>query len=225
MSAARIPAVSWEDRAAERSPSVQRSRARTLAQAKTMLDAAMRLIIAKGEDFTTQDLVKEAGVALQTFYRYFASKDELLLAVIGYAMTDACERWEQAGAKLPDPLARLRFYIESALESRGAQPSDATARFVVSTHWHLNRVFPKELADAEQPYVDLLAGAIKEAVAQGSLQPADPDWAAWFISELVRTVYHDYVYSEKPTEPMKEQLWQFCLRALGATDTGRRGSR
>jgi AcrR family transcriptional regulator len=217
--------MSWEERAADRSPSVQRSRARTLAQAKTMLDAAMRLIVTKGEDFTTQDLVKEAGVALQTFYRYFASKDELLLAVIGYAMTAACERWEDAGAKLSDPLARLRFYIESALESRGAQPSDATARFVVSTHWHLNRVFPKELADAEQPYVDLLARTIKDAVAGGQLHPADPDWAAWFISELVRTVYHDYVYSEKPTDPMKEQLWQFCLRALGAADGDRRRSR
>jgi AcrR family transcriptional regulator len=34
--------------------------------------------------------VKEAGVALQTFYRYFASKDELLLAVIADAMTEAC---------------------------------------------------------------------------------------------------------------------------------------
>ena len=45
----------------------------------------------KGDAFTTQELVKEAGVALQTFYRYFASKDELLLAVIADAMADACD--------------------------------------------------------------------------------------------------------------------------------------
>ena len=180
-----------------------------------MLDAAMRLIVAKGEDFTTQELVKEAGVALQTFYRYFPSKDELLLAVIGHAMTEACERWELAGRDLPNALERLRFYMFSALESRGEQPTDATARFVVATHWRLNRIFPKELADAEQPYVDLLARTIKEAVAEGDLQPADADWGAWFISELVRTVYHDYAYTGKPTEPMQDQLWQFCLRALG----------
>ena len=58
-----------------------------------MLDAARTLIDAKGDDFTTQELAAEAGVALQTFYRYFSSKDELLLAVIGDAMVDAVERW------------------------------------------------------------------------------------------------------------------------------------
>ena len=36
----------------------------------------------KGPNFTTQELVKEAGIALQTFYRYFGSKDHLHLAVI-----------------------------------------------------------------------------------------------------------------------------------------------
>jgi hypothetical protein len=36
------------------------------------------------------------GVALQT--------------VIGYAMTEACGRWAEAAAGIPDPLERLRFY-------------------------------------------------------------------------------------------------------------------
>lgn len=37
-----------------------------------------RLIRTKDSDFTTKDLVTEAGVVLRTFYRYFASKDDLL---------------------------------------------------------------------------------------------------------------------------------------------------
>ena len=81
-----------------------------------MLDAARRLIDSKGDEFTTQELAAEAGVALQTFYRYFSSKDELLLAVIGDTMTDACEHWKEVGAELPDPLARLRYYITATLE-------------------------------------------------------------------------------------------------------------
>ena len=81
-----------------------------------MLDAAQRLIQEKGDAFTTQELVKEAGVALQTFYRYFASKDELLLALIADAMTDACTRWAEAGRELPDPVARLRFYITAVID-------------------------------------------------------------------------------------------------------------
>ncbi len=81
-----------------------------------MLDAARRLIREK-DDFTTQDLVVEAGVSLQTFYRYFASKDELLLALIADAMTEACDRWTEAAAEIPEPMDRLRFYITAPLES------------------------------------------------------------------------------------------------------------
>ena len=74
--------ATWAERAADRSPVVHRSRARSIEQAKSMVDAARRLIAQKGERFTTQELVKEAGVALQTFYRHFEGKDQLLLAVL-----------------------------------------------------------------------------------------------------------------------------------------------
>ena len=106
-----LPSGEWVERAVERSAAVQRSRMRIAQQVRQMLDAARRLIDTKGDEFTTQELCAEAGVALQTFYRYFASKDELLLAVIGDVMVDACEYWTAAAAELPDPLARLRFYI------------------------------------------------------------------------------------------------------------------
>lgn len=181
-----------------------------------MLDAAHQLIIDKGDaSFTTQELVKQAGVALQTFYRYFASKDELLLAVIGDAMTDACRHWAAVAADLPDPLTRLRFYLASVLAGSG-DPSrnEATARFIVSTRWQLHRVFPKELAAAEQPFVDLLCAEIAAARDAGLVRSTDPSGDAWLIAELMRSVYHYCAYAQ-PRPGIEEQLWQFCLRALG----------
>ena len=74
-----------------------------------MLDAALRLIREKGDSFTTQD-GQEAGVALQTFYRYFASKDQPPLAVIADAMADACSPLGgRPPGELPDPLAQAAF--------------------------------------------------------------------------------------------------------------------
>ena len=101
MTGASVPSESWVERAVERSAAVQRSRSRIANQVRLMLDAARRLIRDQDGDFTTQDLVAEAGVALQTFYRYFASKDELLLAVIGDAMTEACDRWADGCRRSP----------------------------------------------------------------------------------------------------------------------------
>lgn len=202
----------------ERSAAVQRSRVRIAQQVRQMLDAARKLMDIKGDEFTTQELVAEAGVALQTFYRYFASKDELLVAVIGDAMTDACERWSEAAANLPDPLARLKFYITATLERLGDADAGGTARFVVSTRWRLHRHFPKELADAEQPFVDLLRGEIEAAIEAGLLNPPDPEWDSWFLAELLRSVYHFYAFAphaEGELDDVRERLWRFCLTALG----------
>jgi TetR/AcrR family transcriptional regulator len=214
-----VPSDSWVERAVDRSAAVQRSRTRIANQVRLMLDAARRLIRDK-DDFTTQDLVVEAGVALQTFYRYFASKDELLLAVIGDAMTEACDRWAKAAADLPDPMDRLRYYITAPLERfHGDGHDGAGARFIVATHWHLHRIFPNELAEAERPFVDLMLAEINTAADNGLLQPRNPEWDAWFIVELLRSVCHYYAYAAKTDDDLnatKENLWQFCKTALGA---------
>jgi TetR/AcrR family transcriptional regulator len=216
MTSASISSMSRaEERAAERSAAVQRSRTRIANQVRSMLDAALRLIREKGDTFTTQELVKEAGVALQTFYRYFASKDELLLAVIADAMTTACARWEAAAGELPDPLARLRFYITTIVEELDSESGEGgTAKFVVSTHWRLHRIFPTELAEAEKPLVDLLLIEINAATEAGLLRPSNPEWDAWFIVELVRAVYFYYAYASREANA-HERLWEFCLAALG----------
>jgi TetR/AcrR family transcriptional regulator len=157
----------------------------------------------------------------RTFYRYFSSKDELLLAVVGDAMVDACERWAQEAAELPDPLARLRFYVTSTLERlSGVSRNVAMSRFVVSTRWRLHRQFPKELAEAEKPFVDLLRIEIDAAIDEGLLNPPDPEWDSWFLVELVRSVYHYYAFAEyddSEIDIVKERLWQFCLTALGGS--------
>jgi TetR/AcrR family transcriptional regulator len=213
--------MSWVERAVERSAAVQRSRLRIAEQVRLMLDAARRLIQANGDEFTTQELCAEAGVALQTFYRYFASKDELLLAVIGDAMNDACEYWVETGDKLPDPLTRLRYYITSTLERLDGDGHDAaTARFIVSTRWRLHRNYAKELAEAEKPFVDLLRSEVNAAVEAGLLNPPDPEWDPWFLAELARSVFHFYAFAPHPEgelEVVKDRLWRFCLNALGGS--------
>ncbi len=213
-----VPSESWVERAVDRSAAVQRSRTRIANQVRLMLDAARRLIREK-DDFTTQELVAEAGVALQTFYRYFTSKDELLLAMIGDAMTEACDQWAEAAAALSDPIDRLQFYITAPLERfHGDSHTAAGMRFIVATHWHLHRIFPKELAEAEQPFVDLIVAEINSAADGGLLQLRNPEWDAWFVVELLRSVNHYYAYAAKTGDDLdvtKENLWQFCRTALG----------
>ncbi|WP_026342990.1 TetR/AcrR family transcriptional regulator [Nocardia sp. BMG111209] len=197
---------------------MRRTRSRSMQQASLILDAAHRLVLQKGDAFTTQELVKEAGVALQTFYRYFASKDQLLLAVFAEMIAAGCVRSVEDARDLPDPIARLRYYITSTLRSLDAEGDDkATARFIVSTHWRLQQNFPDEMAEAVRPFAALLLGEIQKGVAAGKLRPADPERAAWFVNELVRSVYHHYAYAAQPPATLPDDLWAFCLSALGGS--------
>ena len=61
---------------------------------------------------------------------------------------------------------------------------------MVSTRWRLHKRFPKELAEAEKPFVDLVRGEVTAAVDAGLLNPLDSEWDSWFVTELVRSVYH-----------------------------------
>jgi len=219
VSAAATSAQPWAERAADRSPTIQRSRARQIEQAQLIVDAARRLIAERGERFTTQELVKEAGVALQTFYRLFGGKDQLLLAVFENLIAESCAEYEQAAAQLPDPVARLHFYVTVAVHSVGGDGLEVGPRFVTAEHWRLHQLFPEEMSEATQPFTDLVVRQLELAAADGSLSSTDPERDAWFVTKLVMAVYHHYAFAEPPPDPgaVAEDLWAFCLRALGGS--------
>jgi TetR/AcrR family transcriptional regulator len=204
----------WAARAADRSPSVRRSRARSLQQARVIVDAARRLIAEKGENFTTQELIKEAGVALQTFYRYFGSKDELVLAVIEEMIAESCELWKEQSRGIDDPVERLRTYVISALASLSTQDG-ANARFIASEHWRLSALFPEEVALATKQFADLAAAEIASATALGLLRSADPERDGWFITQFVLSVFHQQSFAPTKDPAIPADLWRLVLGALG----------
>jgi AcrR family transcriptional regulator len=207
----------WAERLADRSESVQRSRARQIEQAQEIVAAARRLITVRGDQFTTQELVKEAGVALQTFYRIFESKDRLLLAVFEDLIAESCVDYERAAEALPDPIARLHFYVTVTVGSVSEASYGIGPRFVTAEHWRLHQLFPEEMAQATQHFTDLVQRQLVAAGEQGLLQPSDPERDAWYVTKLVMAVFHHYAYAESDADPaaIGEELWDFCLRALG----------
>jgi AcrR family transcriptional regulator len=210
------PSSGWAERVADRSEVLQRSRARQIEQAHEIV-AAARVLIAERGDFTTQELVKEAGVALQTFYRIFGGKDQLLLAVFEDLIAESCIDYERAAAELPDPIARLHFYVTATVGSMGATSHEIAPRFVTAEHWRLHQLFPAEMSHATQHFTDLVARQLELAVAEGLLASDDPHRDAWYVTKLVMAVFHHYAYAEGPSDPgaIAEELWEFCLRALG----------
>lgn len=210
--------MTWVERTVDQSPAMQRSRNRRIEQAKLIIDAARRLIAVKGSAFTLQELAKEAEVALQTFYRYFNSKDRLLLAVIEEMISESCQEYQERARDLSDPIERLHFYITTTLNPSSLGGENPTgARFVTAEHWRLHRLYPQELAQATKPFTDLIRGELNAAIEAGALNPSDPESAAWLINQLVQAVFHHFAFApdDESREGMGDRVWLFCLTALG----------
>jgi TetR/AcrR family transcriptional regulator len=187
-----------------------------MEQAKSMVDAARRLITEKGERFTTQELVKEAGVALQTFYRHFEGKDQLLVAVMEDIIAEAAVQFEASASGLRSPLDRLRHYVGAALETLH-QDDVWGPRFITAEHWRLHQLFPTEMAYAISPVKDLLLHEIRQAEAEGLIHPVDAERAAWLMTELIMASFHHYAFAsdDEGAATITEDVWMFCLGALG----------
>ncbi|HLM18641.1 MAG TPA: helix-turn-helix domain-containing protein [Acidimicrobiia bacterium] len=213
--------TSWAERVADRSEAVQRSRTRQIEQAHAIVAAARRLIIERGDQFTTQELVKEAGVALQTFYRIFGGKDQLLLAVFEDLIAESCADYEQAAEALPDPIARLHFYVSVTVGGDAEESYGIGPRFVTAEHWRLHQLFPEEMTHATQHFTDMVQRQLALAVEEGLASSTDVPGDSWLITKLVMATFHHYAYSEVPTDRtvIAEELWSFCRRAIGGTES------
>ncbi len=185
-----------------------------MEQARSIVAAARRLIESKGPSFTTQELIKEAGIALQTFYRYFSGKDFLLLAVIEDIIDENCAVFREQAATFSDPVERLRYYVSATV--RGLDTPRRGPSFMTSEHFRLQTLYPAEVSRATQPYTDLLVEEIRAATVAGRLHPRNPEYSAWLITQLTMAVFHHYDCAglDEPTDLIAEKVWAFCAAAL-----------
>ena len=206
-------------------PAGRRNGTRGPANTEALLAAAHRLVRERGENFTTQDLIKEADVALQTFYRHFGGKDQILLAVVGDLITAHCRGLAQAGERFDDPVDRLHHYVMGTLSTLGT-PGVSGARFITSQHWRLHQEYPDELAAATKPFADLVQRELEAGRDAGVLHPRDPERDAWTINKLVMSVFHHYAFVEVPEGvDVAEDVWAFCLAAVGGAPAAKRTTR
>jgi AcrR family transcriptional regulator len=184
-----------------------------------MVEATRALIALKGSNFTTQEVVKKAGVSLQTLYRYFPGKDQLILAVFEHLTEERSREHEASLSDIDNPLERLRLFVESTFEPVTTEDRAREVLFMATEHWRLERLYPEELDRATSSFTRMVQREIEAAVAAGLVDSEDPESDAWLISQLVRAVYHSYAFatSASADTDATARLWAFCLKALGAS--------
>lgn len=209
----------WEVRAALRALSRAKDGARR-NPAEEMIDAAWKLVRDK-DDFTIKDLVERSGVALQTFYRHFGSKDELLLAMLEESMEQSMHGMRRVSLPMRnDPVSRLRWLVQKPTLG----PFDPVELRLLAwrgrERQRLSQKFPAAVDAVHEPYRRLLMDAIQAACDAGVARSSDVTLDASLIQHLVLTMTHLVHLGgiDRTPEEVAAQVWQLCWGGLGLVD-------
>jgi AcrR family transcriptional regulator len=157
------------------------------------------------------DIVAEAGSSNKAFYRYFAGKDDVILAVMERGVAIVVSYLQHQMAKEPTPAAQVQRWIEGAL-AQVADPhlismSRAAAGQVSATaDWRA--------ADDEilRPMRDLLTEPVTALGSNDIARDADA------VFHCTVTAMRRYLDSaQRPGPDDVDHLVRFCLRGLGVS--------
>ena len=203
------------DRAVERT--VAGRRAEYGAEMRRIVESTFSLIERTGSlDPSMREILAETGLSTQAFYRYFSSKDELMLALLDDGRRRLVETLQRRMARSDDPAGQVRAWIEGVV----AQASNGTAatrtRPWILSEQRLADLFPQE----QQASVDLLVELLHEPIARlratGRRPGGNDDIMATLIYQLTFAVLRSHlVAGTKPDATESNALIGFCLQ--GAT--------
>lgn len=153
-------------------------------EVRRLLEAAFVLIERSGElEPRVGDIVREAGLSNQAFYRHFPSKQALLVAVLDEGVRILASYLAHRMQAVSSPSERVREWLRGLLE-QALSPSGARAtRPFVLARVRLAEAHPDEVAASERQITALVRDALRAAAAAGELPAADPERDA-------ETLYH-----------------------------------
>ncbi|MDR3686564.1 MAG: TetR/AcrR family transcriptional regulator [Coriobacteriia bacterium] len=151
------------------------------ARRTELASAASRVFAEHGVSNTSvSDIVKAAGVAQGTFYLYFDSKDDVVLAVVEQLvdrMASAIEAASAAGnASAVERMLGLGDVLSSFERDPGAD------ELIDLLHHADNRALHDRLAENLVPrLIPLVEAIVEQGVVEGSFRVDDTRAAAWFV--------------------------------------------
>lgn len=208
-----IPA--WQRQSLHRS--LQSARARARARSNRFVTAATRLLQERGNsDFTVQDVVDRSRMSIRTFYKYFASKEDLLVAVYETAVAEeAVPRLRKRIEKHKDPLQRLRAYIDTVMDL--TIKTGPGGRTLTGFQNRLAESRPADLARIMKPQFDLLVELIQDISRTQPLRgDLTVETAARLTHYTVMAAAHNRVLGSEGALALQPQtIWEFCASGMG----------
>ena len=182
----------------------------TVIERTGTLEPSMRVILA------------EANLSTQAFYRYFASKDELMLALLDEGRRRLVSSLQRRMLRSAMPEDQVRAWVQGVLAQAATAGAASRTRPWVTSEQRLAELFPEE----QQTSVDLLLGLLYEPIRRlrGASNGRGPNdgitdnavrQMAVMVYRLAFATLHSHLAAgTKPSSSETEDLVRFCIRGV-----------
>ncbi|WP_022919437.1 TetR/AcrR family transcriptional regulator [Ruania albidiflava] len=187
----------------------QRHEARRLQ----IIDAALTVISARGyEGATTAAICRAAGIGSGTFFHYFPTKVELLLAILALGTAEVSELAERL-ANVEDPMAAIEAIVDQAVAD-AADPRVGGFVLAVAAVMHEPKVVAALQAD-EDAHRALLTEWLARAQDAGRVRTDLPaarlaSWVRLLLDGFLERIATEEDFTAEREEPvLRETVLRF----------------
>src|SRR5437588_8384401 len=146
----------------EMAPEDRRLRADAERNRRRLLDAAETLFCERGLEVGVGEIAEAAGVGRGTLFRNFASKEDLIAAIVAERMHEACERGREL-LQQPDADGALFGFLS---EMVGRQQLDRAVTDAIDETW----LAREEIRGAHAELVATLDQLVRRAQKHGTVR-------------------------------------------------------
>ncbi|HEX9177422.1 TetR/AcrR family transcriptional regulator [Mycobacterium sp.] len=164
-------------------------------------------------------ILDAAGLSTRAFYRHFASKDELFLAMLKRDSEAVTRRLRKLAQETPGgPVAQLRAWIDCLLGLAYHPRMRAHVVVLDSDEVRVAKGYREASAELRADRERVLADILRRGCDDGSFPLAEPDRDAAAIHAVVDRAFAAPLFGLGPDRQLLVgYVLDFALRALGAT--------
>jgi AcrR family transcriptional regulator len=177
-------------------------------EVRRLLDAALVIMNKHGTTARARvaDIVAEAGVSNDTFYRHFSSKDALVVALLEDGTERLASYISHQMNKEATPERKVRRWVEGVL----SQTREEAASTTLAVLWNGSSVGTGVTAGRHNASVPLATLLYDPFAALGSAAPA---MDASLVAHATLGKVADYLWARtRPVRDEIEHITQFCLK-------------
>lgn len=186
-------------------------------RAREFMRSALEILGETGRtEFTVLQVVERSKASLRAFYQHFATKDELVLALIDAMLSEFTTTWQAEAAQLA-PTEALRALVDRICVPPESSTQDSINRGLTFYHDRLAETMPDDYGRVLTPLHVLIVDIVERGIADGTFRRGlEVETTAALVMQTIFGALRLRALGPglELTPIGSDRIYAFCLRAL-----------